>query len=294
MGCSLLIKMPAFANIYHFQVQGEAELTQHEFKDKVVIITGASSGIGRELAYQLDAQGAWLSLAARNEERLEAARTESNRRGGRAIAFRTDVCEAEQCFALIQYTVNEFRRIDVLVNNAGISMWAAFEDVSDLSIFEQAMRVNYLGSVYCTYYALPFIKQNHGQIVGISSLTGKAGVPTRSGYAASKHAMVGFFDSLRIEVAPHGVTVTMIYPGFVASEVRTRALGPDGKPLGVSTVQESKVMTAETCARLIIKAMAKRKRELVMTLRGKVGQWLKLIAPGWVDRIASQAIQTGR
>jgi short-subunit dehydrogenase len=190
--------------------------------------------------------------------------------------------------------VDEYRRIDALVNNAGITMWANFEEVSDLSIFEQIMRVNYLGSVYCTYYALPHLKQSRGQIIGISSLTGKAGVPTRSGYAASKHAMVGFFDSLRIEVAPYGVSVTMIYPGFVASGVRTRAFGPDGKPLDKSPVREGDVMTVETCARLIIGAMAKRKRELVMTLRGKLGQWLKLIAPGLVDRIASQAIKAGR
>jgi short-subunit dehydrogenase len=156
------------------------------------------------------------------------------------------------------------------------------------------MRTNYLVSVYCTHYALPYLKQSRGQIVGISSLTGKTGVPTRSGYAANKHAMAGFFDSLRIELAPYGVTVSMIYPGFVASKVRARAFGPDGKALVTSPVQEGKVMTVETCARLIIGVMAYRKRELVMTLRGKLGQWLKLIAPGLVDRIANQAIKVGR
>ena len=269
-------------------------MSRYDFKDKVVIITGGSSGIGRELAHQLAAQGAWLALAARNVERLEAAKAECLRLGGKAVSIRTDVCDPEQCAALVQRTVEAYGRIDVLVNNAGITMWATFEEVSDLSIFEQIMRVNYLGSVYCTHYALPYLKQTRGQIVGISSLTGKAGVPTRSGYAASKHAMVGFFDSLRIEVAPYGVSVSMIYPGFVASEVRAHAFGPDGKPLVTSPVEEGKVMPVETCARLIIGAMEKRKRELVMTLRGKLGQWLKLVAPGLVDRIASQAIQAGR
>ena len=269
-------------------------MARYDFKDKVVIITGASSGIGRELAHQLAAQGAWLSLAARNGERLEAAKAECLSLGGKAILVRTDVGEPEQCAALVRLTVQEFGRIDALVNNAGITMWARFEEVSDLGIFEQIMRVNYLGSLYCTHYALPYLKQSHGQIVGISSLTGKAGVPTRSGYAASKHAMAGFFDSLRIEVAPYGVSVSMIYPGFVASEVRTRAFGPDGQPLGGSPVQEGKVMPVETCARLILGAMMHRKREVVMTMRGKLGQWLKLIAPGLVDRIASQAIQAGR
>jgi NAD(P)-dependent dehydrogenase (short-subunit alcohol dehydrogenase family) len=263
------------------------------FKDKVVIITGASSGIGREMAYQLAKHGAWLVLVARNPERLDAAKIECQKWGGKAIAVPTDVGIPDQCADMVRRSVEEYGRIDALVNNAGITMWANFEEVSDLSIFEQIMRTNYLGSVYCTHYALPHLKQSHGQIVGVSSLTGKTGVPTRSGYAASKHAMTGFFDSLRIEVAPYGVCVTMIYPGFVASEDRARAFGPDGKPLVTSPVREGKVMTVETCARLIIGAMAKRKRELVMTLRGKLGQWLKLIAPRLVDRIASQAIKAG-
>jgi short-subunit dehydrogenase len=156
------------------------------------------------------------------------------------------------------------------------------------------MQTNYLGSVYCTHYALPYLKQTHGQIVGVSSLTGKTGVPTRSAYAASKHAMVGFFDSLRIELAPSGVSVTMIYPGFVSSNMRQHALGANGKPLGASPVRESQVMPVEECVRLMVGAMAGRKRELVMTLRGKLGQWLKLIAPGLVDRIAQDAITKGR
>jgi short-subunit dehydrogenase len=264
------------------------------FHEKVVIITGASSGIGRELAHQLADQGAWLSLAARNIERLEAAKAECQMRGGKAIVVPTDVTIPALCADLVRRTVEEYGRIDALVNNAGITMWGNFEEVSDLNIFEQIMRVNYLGSLYCTHYALPHLKRAKGLIVGISSLTGKTGVPTRSGYSASKHAMVGFFDSLRIEVAPYGVSVTMIYPGFVASEVRARAFGPDGKPLVTSPVREGEVMPVETCARLIVSAMTKRKRELVMTLRGKLGQWLKLIAPGLVDRIASQAIKAGR
>jgi short-subunit dehydrogenase len=130
--------------------------------------------------------------------------------------------------------------------------------------------------------------------VGVSSLTGKTGVPTRSAYAASKHAMAGLFDSLRIELADTGVTVTMVYPGFVATEIRERAFGADGKPLGASPVRESEVMAADTCARLILEAAARRRRELVMTRRGKIGMWLKVVAPGLVDRIARRAIEEGR
>ncbi len=264
------------------------------FKDKVVIITGASSGIGRELAHQLAEQGAWLVLAARNVERLEAAKIECQKRGGKAIIIPTNVDIPAQCAHMVQGAMDEFGRIDGLVNNAGITMWGNFEAVNDLGIFEQIMRTNYMGSLYCTHYALPFLKQTRGLIVGVSSLAGKAGIPSRSAYAASKHAMTGFFDSLRIELKTYGVGVTMIYPGFVASDVRARALGPDGKPLVTSPVREGEVMSVETCAGLVVSAMTKRKREVVMTLRGKLGQWIKLIAPGVVDQVASQAIKSGR
>jgi NAD(P)-dependent dehydrogenase (short-subunit alcohol dehydrogenase family) len=195
---------------------------------------------------------------------------------------------------MIEGAVKQYGRLDMLVNNAGITMWAKFAEVQDLSIYEKIMDVNYMGSVYCTYYALPYLKQSHGRLVAVSSLTGKTGVPTRSGYAASKHAMVGFFDTLRIELAPDGISVTIIYPGFVGTGVRERAFGPDGQPLGWSPVQEDKVMDVKTCAHLILAAAARRKREEVMTVRGKLGQWLKLIAPGLVDRVASRAIEVGK
>ena len=268
-------------------------MVQDIFKDKVVVITGASTGIGEALAHQLAAQGAWLGLGARNAERLAEVTTACQKHGGRALAATTDVTDPAQCGALIQKTVDSYGRIDMLVNNAGQTMFAIFEEVRDLSIFEQLMRVNYLGSVYCTYYALPHLKKARGRLVGVCSLTGKNGVPTRSGYAASKHAMVGFFDTLRIELAPHQVSVTMAYPDFVATGMRVRALDPDGQPLGRTTVEESKTMPVETCAQLILRAAERRQREVVMSGRAQLGQWLKLIAPGLVDRIAAQAIKTG-
>ncbi len=229
------------------------------------------------------------------QERLEAARAECLKRGaGGALAIPTDVAEQSQCEALIRQTVEAYQRIDVLVNNAGISMWANFEDLKSLDMLEKIMRVNYLGSAYCTYYALPYLKQSRGQIVGVSSLAGKNGIPTRSGYAASKHAMAGFFDSLRIELAPCGVSVTMIYPGFVTTEIRKRAFAANGEALVKSPVREGEVMTVEDCVQIMLKAMSKRKREEVMTLRGKAGLWGKLIAPELVDKIAQQAITKGR
>jgi len=269
-------------------------MTNPFYKDKVVVITGASSGIGKELGYRLAEQGAWLTLAAREVSRLEAARNECLELGGKALAVPTDVAKQSQCEALIRKTVEEYGRIDVLVNNAGISMWANFEDLKSLDMLEKIMRVNYLGSAYCTFYALPYLKQSKGQIVGVSSLAGKNGIPTRSGYAASKHAMTGFFDSLRIELAPYGVSVTMIYPGFVTTEIRKRAFAASGEALKKSPVRENEIMTVEECVQIILKAMVKRKREVVMTFRGQAGLWMKLVAPGLVDRVALQAIKKGR
>jgi short-subunit dehydrogenase len=264
------------------------------FRENVVVLTGASEGIGREMALQLAAQGAWLALAARDGAKLEAVAAECRARGGRAVAVPTDVADRAQCIRLIDRAVQEYGRIDTLVNNAGVSMWARFDEVTDLAPFERMMQVNYFGSLYCTHAALPHLKRTRGRIVGISSLTGRAGVPTRSGYAATKHAMAGFFDSLRIELADDGVTVTMVYPGFVSTGIRTHAFGPDGQMLGSSPVRESEVMTPEECARQTVAAMAARRRELIMTMRGKVGAWIKLIAPGVVDRIARRAIEQGR
>lgn len=269
-------------------------MSKSNFRDNVVVITGASAGIGKELALQLARQKAKLVLAARDAVKLRALATECNKIGGKAVAVRTDVSDKLQCKRLISKTVKEFGRIDTIINNAGLSMWARFDEIKNPDMFEQIMNVNYLGSVYTTFFALPYIKKSKGRIVGLSSLTGKTGVPTRTGYAASKHAMAGFFDSLRIELMNSGVTVTMIYPGFVATEVRERALGKDGKPLKKSHINESGIMTAEECASQIIDTAVKRKRELVMTPRARVGLWLKLIAPNILDNFARKSIESGK
>lgn len=263
------------------------------FLDNVVVLTGASAGIGRSLALQLAAQGANLALAARDAAELEAAAAECRAAGGAALAVPTDVADEAQCAWLIERAVGEFGRVDTLVNNAGVSMWARFDELASVAPLERIMRVNYFGAVYCTYHALPHLKRTRGRIVGVSSLTGKAGVPTRTGYAASKHAMAGFFDSLRIELDGTGVTVTMIYPGFVATGVRRHAFAADGRPLGASPVQEGSVMTPDECARQIAAAAGRRKREVVMTARAKIGQWIRLVAPGVTDQIARRAIERG-
>ncbi|MEO7742223.1 MAG: SDR family oxidoreductase [Usitatibacter sp.] len=263
-------------------------------KDRVVVITGASKGIGAELARQLAARGSRLVLAARGLHELEAVAGECRNLGAQVLTVKADVAVEHDCQAMVSGAVLGFGGIDVLVNNAGMTMWARFEDIHDLSILERIMRVNYMGAVYCTRHALPYLRASKGLLVGVSSLAGRTGVPTRTGYSASKHAMTGFFDSLRIELADSGVAVTMIYPGFVATGIRENATGPDGSPIRVSPVKEREVMGVEECARLIVEAIERRRREVVMTARGKIGLWLKLVAPGLIDRIARRAVERGR
>jgi short-subunit dehydrogenase len=182
------------------------------------------------------------------------------------------------------------------VHNAGISMWARFDEITDLSIFERIIRVNYLGAVYLTHYALPHLKQRRGLIVAVSSLTGKTGVPTRTGYAASKHALQGFFDSLRIELHGSGVDVLVVSPGFVATDVRAHAFGADGQPLGAkesksSRAEDRDTMSVEECVRQMVAAIEARRRELVMTHKARFGLFLKLVAPSLVDRVAAAAVK---
>lgn len=264
------------------------------FTNNVVIITGATAGIGKALALSLARQGARLALAARNVERLQEVANECELLGGKAVPVPTDVSDPEQSVTLIDKTVAEYHRIDTLIVNAGISMWARFDEIRDLSLVRTIMDVNYFGSVYPTFYALPYLKESKGRLVAISSLTGKNGAPTRSAYSASKHAQAGFFDSLRIELKRDQVSVTVIYPGFVATEVRKRAFGANGQPLQQSHIDESRIMSADVCAEKILKAAAKRRRQVVMTGKAKMGQWVKLISPDLVDRLAEKMIESGK
>jgi len=264
------------------------------FEDKVIIVTGASEGIGRALCLALAPQKPKLVLAARNQDRLEELKQEVESKSAEAMVVPTDIVEETACKHLVDETISAYGRLDCLVNNAGRTMWTTLEEMSDPSIIEQIMRINYLGAAFCTYYALPHLKQSKGRIVGVSSVAGLTGVPTRTAYSASKHAMFGFFDSLRIELLETGVTVTMIAPDFVLSEIHRRAFNKDGKPLGTSPVQEDKVMTAAECAARIVKAMESRERLAILTARGKVGRWVKLIAPELIDRFARKAIQDAK
>lgn len=261
------------------------------FARQRILITGATEGIGRALCLELAPDHPRLVLAARNAARLDSIVAECRALGAQAIGVVTEVANRADCEALVARTVQEYEGLDILVNNAGSTMWTRFEDIQDLGIFEQLMRVNYLSAVWLTSAALPHLRASRGLLVAVASMAGLTGVPERTAYAASKHAMVGFFDSLRIELAGSGVDVTVIAPDFVLSEIHKRAIGADGQPLGESPLVTSRIMTAQERAKLMRRAMARRQRLLVTSLRGRFGRLLKFVAPGVVDRIAARAIR---
>ena len=261
------------------------------FRENVIIITGASLGIGRQLALQLAEYGAWLALASRNTEKLNEVSELCLQRGSRVIAIPTDVADQTLCQNLIERTVKEYGRIDTLINNAGLGMASRFDQLQDLTVFEKVFRVNFYGCVYCTHYALPYLKKTHGRLAGISSLRGKFPSATADAYGPSKHAMAGFFDCLRIELAGSGVGVTTIFPGWVNTGISSRALNVDGSLTGIISIHEKNAMPVDKCARKIIWAVAKRKREVVMTYQAKFGLWGKLLLPKLADQIARKSTE---
>lgn len=265
-----------------------------KYRSRVHVITGASDGIGAELARQLGRQKQRLVLAARSADALERVAAECRALGGQAVAVPTDVTVDADCRQLIARALEAFGGIDVLVTNAGVSMHARFDEITDFTTFERLWRVNCLGTILCARYAYPHLRaapgKRGGQIVGVSSLAGKAGVPFRTTYCMSKFAQAGFLEALRIEAEDDGIAVTVAYPGVVATETRRRGLNAHGAPAGISGLEEKNAMPVDVCARLIIKAIRARQREVVMTAKGKFGLWLKLIAPRWVDRLARAAL----
>jgi len=263
---------------------------------KIFVITGASDGIGAEMARQLAAAHgaqAGLVLAARSREKLDAVAAQCQALGAQALAVTTNVSEEPQCRALVDQAVAKFGRIDALINNAGVSAQALFADVKreDLHWYESLMKVNLWGAVWCTHAALPHLKASKGHIVAVSSLAGLVGVPGRTAYSATKFAMAGFFEALRAELKSAGVSVTTAYPGVVATSIRVRGYNAKGEPAGSSGLKEEHAMSVEECARLIIEGMNARKREVVMSVRGKVGRFAKLIVPGMVENMALAALK---
>ena len=265
-------------------------MQRHTFDGKAVIVTGASSGIGRAVALQLAAEGARLALAARSAERLEAVVQDCRQRGCQAIAVPTDVSDEAQCRALVERARDEYGRLDMLVNNAGMAMVAKLDELADLDLFRQVMEVNFYGAVYCTYHALPHLKETRGQIVNIASLGGRLAIPFNTSYVDSKFALVGLSDSLRMELARAGVSVTVVCPYWVVTEFHERLMDKEGRPRGAAgrALYTEKMMTADQCAQIVLEAARRRKREVIMR-PGPLVIWLKQLAPGLADKLIIEA-----
>ena len=252
-------------------------------KNKVVIITGASSGIGEACAREFALKGANVVLAARNIENLTTASEKIKALGVKVLAVRCDVAVKEDCENLINQTITEFGQIDILINNAGISMRAIFNDM-ELDVLEKVMAINFYGTVYCTKYALPYILKTRGSVVGVSSIAGYVGLPARTGYSASKYAIQGFLDALRTENLKKGLHVMIACPGFTASNIRNTALSADGSAQGETPRDEGKMMTSEEVANHIVKGVEKKKRTLVLTSEGKLVVFLSKFFPKFVEK----------
>jgi short-subunit dehydrogenase len=253
-------------------------------KDKVVIITGASSGIGEATAYAFAKQNCKLVLAARNIEKLEHVKNKCLEFGAECLIITCDVSKEEDCKNLIEQTVQNYDTVNILINNAGISMRALFADL-DLSVIKQLMDINFWGTVYCTKYAMPFLLKEKGNVIGVSSVAGIKGLPGRTGYSASKFAMNGFMDSLRIENIKTGLHVGVICPGYTASNIRNTALNKEGKAQTETPLDESKLMPASTVADEIIKMIEHRKAEVVLTSQGKLTKFLNKFFPRFLDNM---------
>ncbi len=266
------------------------DLLTVNLKNKVVIITGASSGIGEATAYAFVKQQCKLVLAARNIDKLEAVKKSCQTFGAEVFVVKCDVSKEEDCRNLIEQTIQKFSTIHVLINNAGISMRTLFVDL-DLSVLKQLMDTNFWGTVYCTKYALPYILERKGSIVGISSIAGFMGLPGRTGYSASKFAIQGFLETVRVEHLKQDLHVMIVAPGFTSSNIRKTALAADGHMQGETPRDESSMMSAEEVALNIYRGIVKRKRQIVLTMQGKLAIFLKKIMPSVVDYFEYQEMK---
>jgi len=253
-------------------------------EDKVVIITGASSGIGLALAKNYAKRNAKVVLAARSYNKLIGIEEELKTINKNILIIETDVSKESDCKNLIDKTIEKYNKIDILINNAGISMRALFES-TELTVIRQLMDINFWGTVYCSKYALPYLLKSKGSIVGVSSIAGYKGLPGRTGYSASKFAIHGFLEVLRIENLKKGIHVLIACPGFTASNIRNTALAADGSQQGESPRDEAKMMSAFEVAKRIIQAIEKKKDRLVLTRQGKLTVLLNKFFPKFMDKM---------
>lgn len=259
------------------------------YQDKVVWITGASSGIGEALAYEFARQGARLVLSARRADALEAVRQQCAN-PQQHLVLPLDMSDSEPLPAAVQQVLATMGRIDVLINNAGISQRSLVQDTS-LEVDRRIMEVDFFGPVALTKAVLPhMLAQRSGQMVAVSSVVGLVATPYRSAYAAAKHAIIGFYDALRAEVFASGVGVSVILPGFVRSNVSVAALTGDGSSHGQLDPAQHTAMPADAFAQKAVKALAKRRgRILIAGPRERFGVLLGRVSPDLLARVIRNA-----
>lgn len=253
------------------------------FKDRVVIVTGASSGIGEATAREFARNGSKVVLAARSENRLSAITEDIKSAGGEACYVVADVSIEDDCRRLVDTAVTNYGTVNILINNAGVSMRALFEDV-DLKVLHRLVDVNFWGTVYCTKFALPYLVANNGSLVGVSSVAGFHGLPGRTGYSASKFAMHGLLETIRIEYLKKGLHVMIIAPGFTSTAIRKHALTANGSEQGESPRNEEKLDSPEYVAKWILKGIRKKKRNKLLTWDGRLTAIFQRILPTFVDQ----------
>ncbi|MFZ9661962.1 MAG: SDR family oxidoreductase [Chitinophagaceae bacterium] len=255
---------------------------QSFFHDKVVVVTGGTEGIGKALVDLLMALGAKVSTCGRNQDKLYALQLTYS---GKPIHVQVaDISRSEDCEKLIQRTVNTFGKIDILINNAGISMRGLLED-THVDVIKRVMDVNFFGTVYCTKFALEHLIASKGILVGVSSIAGYRGLPGRSGYSASKFALQGWLESIKTELSDKKVHVMWVCPGFTASNIRNAALNEKGDAQGESPMDEESMMTAKEVAIEILKSIQKKKRTLILTFTGKRAVFLNRFFPKFTDKL---------
>ena len=224
--------------------------------EKTIIVTGASSGIGECLSKKMAQKGADVVCAARREEELDRVVKDIHSLGGTAMAVPTDITKLQECEYLVEKTIERFGKLDALVLNAGISMWTPFEELQDVSFFRQLMETNYMGAVQCCHAALEHLKSSNGLIVSCSTAQALMGFPNHSGYAASKHALHGFLDTLDIEMKGKINFLEVIMGWIQDTGLRASAFGANGQKLGDSKWKHtSQSVTLEDCVAGIIRGI---------------------------------------
>lgn len=259
------------------------------FAGKAILVTGAGGGLGRAIALRFARAGARIAALDKDTAGVEELRAEIESRGGQCLALPCDVTDAGACARAVAATVQRFGTLDVLVNNAGMSQRSGFA-ATDLAVIRRVMEVNFFGAVHCTKAALPHLVAARGLIVAISSVAGYTPLIARTGYAASKHAMHGFFESLRAELSPAGVDVTMVCPSFIATRIDRNALGGDGQPVRHAQVTIGKPLSPDTVAQRILAGAARRRRLLLVGPTAWQAWWLSRLAPGLYEKLMARRL----